>query len=625
MDNFDGSMSLKRAGRRALVLSALAGAFLAAMLAYAAEPAHAAYTAKVKAGKLTITGDGASDTLVLRLRAGSATILELDVGGDGADFSFNRNTFTAINVDAGRGDDVVRIDQSNGSFPDEAVTMNGGAGEDALLGGSGAETLIGGAGNDVTIGGDADDRLFGGEGDDRFQWNPGDDSDQVEGERGDDLLDFNGSGANETIGVSANGVRVRFTRDVANIVTDLDDVERIAFDAFGGADTITVNDLAGTDVVTVDLDLSVVGGSGDGLVDAVRVLGTGGVDSPSVSSADGGIVFAGLAAQTRVAGGEAHDEVTLATLAGADVINVAFGPALAAPINVDGGEGSDIVRYNGTLGNDELPVFANGVEVTLAPAAAARVDLSAVESLVVLGHGGADTISAVGNLAALIALTFDGGEGDDVLRGGNGADLMLGGTGNDSLDGNQGSDSVFGGDGDDRFQWDPGDGNDTTIDGEGGTDLLDFFGSSANEQIAVSANNALVRISRDIANITLDLAALEHVAVHAFGGADTITVNDLAGSPAQTIDIGLGQLDGSGDGLADTVVVNGSDQADSVAVTRSGSEVLAAGLAAFVRIGGSEAANDTLRIQTLDGDDDVTVASEVNDLITPVVDLGTGE
>ena len=49
------------------------------------------------------------------------------------------------------------------------------------------------------------------------------------------------------------------------------------------------------------------------------------------------------------------------------------------------------------------------------------------------------------------------------------------------------------------------------------------------------------------------------------------------------------------------------------------------GLAALVRIAGSEAANDTLRIQTLDGDDDVIVAPDVSDLITPVVDLGAGE
>ena len=61
-------------------------------------------------------------------------------------------------MQAGRGDDLVRIDQSDGSFPDESVTINGGAGADTLLGGSGAELLVGGDGDDVVAGGDANDR-----------------------------------------------------------------------------------------------------------------------------------------------------------------------------------------------------------------------------------------------------------------------------------------------------------------------------------------------------------------------------------------------------------------------------------------------------------------------------------
>ena len=39
-----------------------------------------------------------------------------------------------------------------------------------------------------------------------------------------------------------------FTRDVANIAMDLNGIESIDFNALGGADTVTVNNLAGTDV-----------------------------------------------------------------------------------------------------------------------------------------------------------------------------------------------------------------------------------------------------------------------------------------------------------------------------------------------------------------------------------------
>ncbi len=58
--------------------------------------------------------------------------------------------------------------------------------------------------------------------------------------------------------------RALFTRNVANVLMDLNDTEAIRFSALGGADTITVNDLSGTDVTTVDIDLSAAGGAGDG-------------------------------------------------------------------------------------------------------------------------------------------------------------------------------------------------------------------------------------------------------------------------------------------------------------------------------------------------------------------------
>ena len=66
---------------------------------------------------------------------------------------------------------------------------------------------------------------------------------------------FNGADVAEKFDVSANGSRLRFTRDVGSITMDLDGVEKIDFNALGGADTVTVNDLTGTDVTTVNLDL----------------------------------------------------------------------------------------------------------------------------------------------------------------------------------------------------------------------------------------------------------------------------------------------------------------------------------------------------------------------------------
>ena len=76
----------------------------------------------------------------------------------------------------------------------------------------------------------------------------------MEGQSGNDSLVFNGANISETIDVSANGARLRFTRDVANIVMDCDGIESVQFNARGGADLVTVNELTGTAVQTVDID-----------------------------------------------------------------------------------------------------------------------------------------------------------------------------------------------------------------------------------------------------------------------------------------------------------------------------------------------------------------------------------
>ena len=86
-------------------------------------------------------------------------------------------------------------------------------------------------------------------------WNPGDGSDTVEGQGGTDTLQFNGANVNENIDLSANGSRLRLFRDVGNVTMDVNGVEQVNVVALGGADTITVNDLTGTDVKSVNLDL----------------------------------------------------------------------------------------------------------------------------------------------------------------------------------------------------------------------------------------------------------------------------------------------------------------------------------------------------------------------------------
>jgi hypothetical protein len=301
--NITDMVGIRRATLAAGAVSALvAGVALAG-------PAQAAVGASVNNGQLTIVGNGANDRIALRLAAANANILQLDVGDDGvADQSFNRNLFTDILIRAGGGNDRIRIDEVNGAFTDEAITMDGGSGNDTMDGGSGNERFLGGSGRDAVDGNRGADTGVLGSGNDTFRWDPGDGSDVVEGQSGVDTLDFNGANVAENMSLSPNGQRVRFFRNVANINMDLNDVERLDLTALGGADNFTVEDMTGTDMRRADVDL----GGADGAIDNVEVNGTGGSDSLRVSADNGRVLVNGLTAQVRISGSEnANDKLTV--------------------------------------------------------------------------------------------------------------------------------------------------------------------------------------------------------------------------------------------------------------------------------------------------------------------------
>ena len=155
-------------------------------------------------------------------------------------------------------------------------------------------------------------------------------------------------------------------------------------------------------------------------------------------------------------------------------------------------------------------------------AGAPQMGITTVEELVVKGGEANDTLSALNGIGTLTHLTEDGGNGEDSLRGGDGADLLLGGNGDDLIDGNIGADTARMGAGNDHFQWDPGDGSDV-VDGQSGLDVQDFNGSNVGEDITVSADvDRHVRITRNVANITMDLANIETFALRTLGGADNV-------------------------------------------------------------------------------------------------------
>jgi len=306
---------------------------------------------------LTITGTGASDKIALRLKAGRPGILQVDVGDDGrADFHVKRNKLARIAVDARAGDDVVRIDERNGAFTDSIpTTLNGGDGNDNLVGGSGAERLLGGAGNDSIDGNGGNDVAFLGAGDDTFVWDPGDGSDTVEGQDGRDTMLFNGADGGEQVDLSASGHRLRLFRTQGNITMDTAGVEKVDFNALGGPDTVTVNNLAGTDVKAVNANLAAAlgGNTGDRQTDQVIVNGTNGNDAVEIADRVNSVAVTGLAPTVNVTNVDpASDALTINALDGNDILDAAQLAANSMVLTLDGGAGDDLLV--GGDGNDTL-------------------------------------------------------------------------------------------------------------------------------------------------------------------------------------------------------------------------------------------------------------------------------
>jgi Ca2+-binding RTX toxin-like protein len=344
---------------------------------------------------------GADNIVVGDLSGTDVTRIDLDLrgpngGGDGA--------ADTVTVNATNGDDVFGVTGDAGGirvfglqaevnifFQEQAndrLTLNGLGGDDVINassleadgiqltmnGGLGADILIGSEGDDLINGGDGNDTALMGAGDDTFVWNPGDDNDTLEGQAGFDTMLFNGANVAENINIFANGGRVLFTRDIANVVMDLNDMESIDFTARGGADNIVIGDLSGTDVTEINLDL----GAGDGQADTVTINATNGDDVVLVVGDNGSVSILGLGATVNITGLEAaNDRIVINTLDGDDVVEASGLLAGVVQLTANGGFGNDVLV--GSDGNDVL----------------------------------------------------NGNEGDDVLLGGLGIDILDGGLGDD--------------------------------------------------------------------------------------------------------------------------------------------------------------------------------------------------
>ena len=342
--------------RRNLGLAAAAtmtAGLVAAGPAATASPASA--SASVTDNALTIRGTTGNDTISIAFGANAADPVRVDFG-NGSFQSFDRSTFNAVAVFLGSGDDQFRTVSGGTPTSDAALTVFGGNGNDFLLGGAGNDTLFGGNGQDELRGGGGTDALFGGNGSDLADggvgtdteilgngadealWVPGEGNDAIAGGNGDDTLTFDGSSGDELMSLSANGDNAVFLRNLGSIRMDLAGVENVNVNALGGADTITVNDLTGTDVQHASVDLS-TDGVGDGKDDKVIVNGTDAADAIDVSAHGGAVDVAGLRAETSVTGSERTDQLQVNGLGGRDRVNVSDQAAALIGVAVDLGTG----------------------------------------------------------------------------------------------------------------------------------------------------------------------------------------------------------------------------------------------------------------------------------------------
>jgi hypothetical protein len=120
---------------------------------------------------------------------------------------------------------------------------------------------------------------------------------------------------------------------------DTNGVERVDVNALGGPDLVAVDDLSGTDVKDVNIDLAgtLGGASGDGQADQVVVSATNGDDAIDVSGDASEVTDSGLAPTVAIFHPEVrNDRLEINTLAGTDRVDSSGLAAGAIQLFVDG-------------------------------------------------------------------------------------------------------------------------------------------------------------------------------------------------------------------------------------------------------------------------------------------------
>jgi hypothetical protein len=420
----------------------------------------------------------------------------------------------AERVDGGAGDDRILAGPIAAAVPCAAICL--GVGSQTFEGGPGSDVVFGERGNDILRGGAGDDRLYGGIGDDLLEGGPGNDllgggfgADSIDGQegndyvRGDGTIDriFDRGGGADTLSY-ASGVTPGFGGGIDTKAENFpsgENGERGVYLNFGSGGQNGNNGIAGEGggvdeveagafetIVGTPFSDYLVGGEGSeaiyggGGADAIEGRGgddqlLGGADGDYLDGGSGSNSIDGEAGADNCVSpsGTGSCEGTAHAVTPRDSSKVSVGlmtPGAPGPsqLYLVGSGGSD--SATATYGSGSVSFTLSGasfdtsapVPVCTVSATTASCAIAALDSIVLAGLGGNDSLIASG-FAQETQVVVLGGSGGDGLGGGDGSeDLLVDGRGadgdtltalgrDDALLHEGGPDELLGGEGNDLF------------------------------------------------------------------------------------------------------------------------------------------------------------------------------
>lgn len=315
------------------------------------------------------------------------------------------------------------------------LDASGFSGHVTLLGGGGADTLIGGPGRDLLNGNSGDDSLAGGSGGDRLSGGAG--NDWLDGGDGNDRLKGQG-GSFDTLQGGPGDDRLHGGLGSGDRVYELFDGNLVLVD--GELSGVGIDKLTSIDLVEL------VGGDGDNRFNTSAYSGAvilrGGAGNDTLLAGEGDDLLTGNAGNDLLVGSAGADRLfggnDADVLKGGDGDDLLHGQAGSGDI-LTGDDGNDTLR--GGTGQDRVVESGNVdfVLTTLSLVGRGSDSIEEVEGVELSGGEGDNLLDAT---MATVAVTLNGGAGDDTLSGGSNDDVLMGLDGDDVFDGGEGLDLV---------------------------------------------------------------------------------------------------------------------------------------------------------------------------------------